>query len=284
VIETATFRSMGCDVVVGGASARELRGIQELFDARDATFSRFRLDSELNRINAAAGRVVRVSCELARALTVALETAERTDGLVDPTLGVAIEDAGYRKDFAALEPEPAPPGPGATGAWESVRLSGRLLHVPPRVRLDLNGVVKSLTVDDALELVSGPGLVSAGGDLAASTEVDVGLSGGDAIRVVEGGLATSGTSSRRWLRGGTVQHHLIDPHSGRPADSPWDEVTASGASCLDADVAAKAAFLLGDDGPAWLDEHGIAGRFLAGGRAFGNETWRAALQGAACST
>jgi hypothetical protein len=34
-------------------------------------------------------------------------------------------------------------------------------------------------------------------------------------------------------------------------------------TCLAADVAAKAAFLLGDDGPAWLGCRGLAGRFLA---------------------
>ena len=36
----------------------------------------------------------------------------------------------------------------------------------------------------------------------------------------------------------------------------------SAGTCLEADVAAKAAFLLGRDGPAWLDARGLAGRFL----------------------
>jgi hypothetical protein len=39
-------------------------------------------------------------------------------------------------------------------------------------------------------------------------------------------------------------------------------VTACAATCLQADVAAKAAFLLGHAGPAFLDERGLAGRFL----------------------
>ena len=54
-------------------------------------------------------------------------------------------------------------------------------------------------------------------------------------------------------RGGELQHHLIDPRTGTPADSPWEQVTVSGDTCLAADVAAKAAFLLGYDGPDWLD-------------------------------
>jgi hypothetical protein len=44
--------------------------------------------------------------------------------------------------------------------------------------------------------------------------------------------------------------------------------------CLAADVAAKAAFLLGEDGPEWLDERGLPGRFLATGRVHENASWR----------
>jgi thiamine biosynthesis lipoprotein ApbE len=52
-------------------------------------------------------------------------------------------------------------------------------------------------------------------------------------------------------------------------------VTVSAGTCLQADVAAKAAFLLGSDGPDWLDAHGLAGRFLlTDGLPLLNETWR----------
>jgi len=278
VIETATFRSMGCEVVVGGGSPGELVRVRQLFEQRDSTFSRFRPGSELNRVNAAAGSVVHVSVEFARSVRLALEIAARTNGAVDPTLGQSIEDAGYTKDFAELLPDASPPGPGAPGRWESVRLSGRLLRVPEGVRLDLNGVVKSSTVDDALALVSGPGFVSAGGDLAVNTEIDVGLVGGDAVRVVRGGLATSGSTQRKWVRGGTIQHHLIDPRSGLPAQSPWKQVTACGSTCLDADAAAKAAFLFGADGPRWLDRRGIPGRFVSAGEVVVNDAWRGSLE------
>jgi thiamine biosynthesis lipoprotein len=74
---------------------------------------------------------------------------------------------------------------------------------------------------------------------------------------------------------------LIDARTGQPASSRWTEVTVVGPTCLDADVAAKAAFLLSDDGPAWLDERGLAGRFLSGGSAATNRTWRESFQEAA---
>ena len=79
------------------------------------------------------------------------------------------------------------------------------------------------------------------------------------------------------MRAGAEQHHLIDPRTGRPSSSPWEEVTVCGATCLAADVAAKAAFLLGVEGPDWLDERGLPGRFLAHGRAYENASWRAGV-------
>jgi thiamine biosynthesis lipoprotein len=92
-----------------------------------------------------------------------------------------------------------------------------------------------------------------------------------------GGLATSGTTKRRWLRAGETQHHLIDPRTGRPSRSRWTEVSVAAGSCLEADIAAKAAFLLDDQGPAWLDARGLPGRFSDEDTVVGNKTWAKSL-------
>jgi thiamine biosynthesis lipoprotein len=269
------FSAMGCEVVVEGATADELARVRALFEERDAIFSRFQAGSELNAVNTGRGARL-VSPLFSRMVEAALRAREQTGGLVDPTLGAALEAAGYDRDFEALGPGDEPLA--AAGSAGRVELYGRVL-VPGRgVKLDLNGVVKAAAVDDALRLLSGPGFVSAGGDLATRGEVDVALPGGGAVRLRSGGLATSGRTKRRWTRAGEEQHHLIDPATGRPSTSPWEEVTVCGATCLAADVAAKAAFLLGEEGPDWLDERGLPGRFLAQGRAHENASWRAGVK------
>jgi thiamine biosynthesis lipoprotein len=276
---TRSFRSMGCDVLVAGAHDDAFARIVALFDTRDAIFSRFRRDSELNAVNAAPGDVVRVSPEFLRAVRAALAAAHATDGLVEPTLGAAVEAAGYGADLHALPADgPLAPAPPRTD-WRSLRAGESLLARRPGTVLDLNGVVKAMAVDDAAALLDGPGFVSAGGDVAVRGEpLLVGLPLGDVVTLEEGGIATSGTDTRTWRRGGAVQHHLIDPHTRRPSRSPWTAVTAVGRDCLAADVAAKAGFLLGVNGPAWLDEQGVAARFVAGTTTVCNGCWSRSIE------
>jgi FAD:protein FMN transferase len=238
---TARFSAMGCDVAVAGGEPDDVAAVLERWER---VFSLFRPESELSRVNQAQARVLAVSPLFAHALRVALDVAAETGGLVDPTL---------------------------CDRWREVALSGRLLSRPPGLGLDLNGVVKALAVDEAAATLDGPGFVSVGGDLAVRGPVDVALPADGAVRVVSGGLATSGTASRG--------AHLVDIASGGPSDSPWEQVTASGSSCLAADVAAKAGFLLGERGPAWLDERCIAGRFVTqDGDVLENESWAGATR------
>ena len=222
------FRAMGCDVVVAGGDPATVAAVLERWEA---AFSLFRPESELSRVNRSPARVLAVSSLFARALEVALDMAAATEGLVDPTL---------------------------CGRWPEVALSGGLLSRPPGVALDLNGVVKALAVDEAAAALDGPGFVSVGGDLAVRGPVDVALPAGGAIRVVSGGLATSGTASRG--------AHLVDTATGSASDSCWEQVTASGATCLDADAAAKAGFLLGETGRTGSTRAGSRELRRCGGR------------------
>jgi thiamine biosynthesis lipoprotein len=275
------FGSMGCEVVVQGASASELRAIRKLFRQRERTFSRFIAESELNKVNHAAGQPVEVSPVFAAMLALARLAEHETGGIVTPTLGAELEAAGYDRDFESLGDDPRPLG-RAESRPHRVQLTGTTLLTSPGVRIDLNGVVKSRTVDDALLILSGPGWVSAGGDLGARGPVVVGLPRGGSVTLARGGMATSGSDRRRWLRAGNEQHHLIDPRTGAPAISPWQQVTVCGRSCLSADVAAKCAFLLGPLGPAWLDRRGIPARFVTStGSIQMNQAWSRSLGEAA---
>jgi FAD:protein FMN transferase len=268
------FRSMGCDVEV--APEIPLEAVRALFEERDLRFSRFLSTSELTCVNATPSGVTLVSEELASMLALALGAARATGGLVTPAVGHALLAAGYDRDFASLPLDGDAVVPARVPPLETLSLRGRVLLRTEPVLLDLNGVVKGKTVDDALAL-AGKGWVSAGGDIATTIPVVVGLPGGGAITLHSGGLATSSVTTRSWLRGGAVQHHLIDPATAEPARTPWRDVSVAAQTCVAADVAAKAALLLGPAGPSWLDRRGLPGRFVDGrGAVQYNETWRQA--------
>jgi FAD:protein FMN transferase len=270
-----SFRSMGCDVVLSdGRSAEEVRA---LFADRDRRFSRFIDASELNAVNARPLGIAILSADFAEMLELALQVARTTGGLVTPTVGAAVAAAGYDRDFAALPADGEPVEPAAVPDVETIALRGRILLRTAPALLDLNGIVKGKTVDDALAL-KGEGWVSAGGDIATTVPVQVELPGGGSILLQEGGLATSSVAVRTWRRGGARHHHLIDPATGRPALTPWRDVTVAAQNCVAADVAAKAALLCGSGGPSWLDRRRLPGRFTDGrGAVHVNQAWRDAV-------
>jgi thiamine biosynthesis lipoprotein len=272
-----SFPSMGCEVVVSDPRAAER--VQALFDERDRRFSRFVDGSELNAVNARPLGVAILSADFAEMLDLALQAADATERRVTPAVGAAVEAAGYDLDFSLLPADRAPAEPTAVPDLDAIALRGRVLLRTTPVVLDLNGVVKGKTVDDALRL-EGDGWVSAGGDIATNVPVEVGLTAGGTVLLRDGGLATSSVGVRTWKRGGLQQHHLIDPATGRPARTPWRDVTVAAQNCVAADVAAKAALLWGSGGPAWLDRHRLPGRFVDGrGAVHLNRTWREAVPG-----
>jgi FAD:protein FMN transferase len=266
------FRVMGCDVEL--SDGLDAQAVRELFYERDQRFSRFIEGSELSVVNACPLGVTVLSEELASMLLLALGAARATGGLVTPAVGGALLRAGYDRDSAALPADGEPVVPARTPSLESLSLRGRVLLRTEPVVLDLNGVVKSKTVDDALTL-AGPGWVAAGGDVATTIPIQVGLPSGGTVTLDCGGLATSSVGVRTWRRGGETQHHLIDPATGVPARTPWRDVTVAAENCVAADVAAKAALLLGPAGPSWLDRRNLPGRFVTHrGAVHVNETWR----------
>jgi FAD:protein FMN transferase len=268
------------------------RAARAELDAIDAACSRFREDSELSRANQRAGRTSAVSSLLAEAIDLALRAAAITDGDVDPTIGRALCLAGYDRDWSEMEPatgEPAPfPGPPArttvtarTG-WRAVGLDRRsgLLRIPPGVELDLGATAKAWAADRAAQAAHTAArcgaLLGVGGDLAVRGPAPAGgwlvrvtddhrdedPERGQLIRLSSGGLATSSTTVRRWLKDGREMHHIIDPASGAPARSSWRTVSVAAASCADANIASTAAVIKARAAVGWLRARRLPARLV----------------------
>lgn len=286
LIRLEAFGTVALVGVTDGARAEDaVAAVIAVVDDFDRACSRFRSDSELSAVNAAAGSAAPVGPVLLDAVEAALRAARLTDGDVDPTVGRALIALGYDRDFEEVVASAPvrPSGPlAAVPGWRTVFVDRErgTIRLAPGVVLDLGATAKALAADRAAAAAlrdAGCGvLVSFGGDLAIAGPATAGgwpvrvtddhragvSEPGQWISVRSGGLATSSVAVRRWPTDSGVAHHLVDPASGRSVDSVWRTVSVTAASCLDANIASTAAIIRGAPAATWLTELGLPSRLV----------------------
>ncbi|MEO6144479.1 MAG: FAD:protein FMN transferase [Dermatophilaceae bacterium] len=281
---TATWRALGTYVHLSTSDVAAVEPARQiargLLEDVDRTCSRFRKDSDLVRANVGAGSWTAVDPLLVQAIEAAMDAAAQTDGLVDPTLGHALAAVGYDRDIAlviAASTGPAGvPVPARVGAWREILLdpAGRV-RVPLGCALDLGATAKAWAADLIASSIAAESdstvVISLGGDVAvagpggwpvAVSEIVDDPAGAEIVHLPYGGLATSSTAARRWIRGGVIRHHLLDPLTGEPTQGPWRTATATGATCVAANTASTAAIVLGDRAVGWLNARDIPARLI----------------------
>jgi thiamine biosynthesis lipoprotein len=162
---------------------------------------------------------------------------------------------------------PNPPAyPVEVGNWQDVMLDNaeRSVYMPVGMRLDLGGIAKGFTAQQAVALLSqwGPCLVDAGGDVSAGaapsgyegwpvavstprtshTQMDL-----MTLPLAHASLATSGIDHRRWQQNGRSQHHLMNPATGQPAETDLLTVTIWAETAVVAEAWATAVIIHGTD-------------------------------------
>ena len=159
--------------------------------------------------------------------------------------------------------------PQPWGAWPATSTCSSTGASAPSVstrgvRLDLGASAKALAADRAASRIAarlGAGtLVSLGGDVAvagpapaggwpigiareSSTPADL---VDQVVAITHGGLASSAPSVRTWKAGERDVHHIVDPRTGDCVEPYWDLVSATGASCVEANLVTTAAIVWGE--------------------------------------
>jgi thiamine biosynthesis lipoprotein len=256
--------------------------VRAVMDDVSRAVNRFRADSDLSRINAGAGRFVRVSPLTIDLIDVACEVARWTNGCVDPMVGADLVAAGYDADIDVVRARTAvlPCRPSRVrSTWEAIRIDRTLnrVGIPAGTMVDLGASAKAWAAQEAAaraaSLTGAPVLVGIGGDLAMCREpadgwrVDVAELRGAAVEaliVSEGAMATSSTIGRRF-RGpdGTERHHLIDPRTGAAARSRWRTASVWAPSTVTANALSTWALIDADAAVAAVQSQGLAARFVS---------------------
>jgi thiamine biosynthesis lipoprotein len=257
-----------------GLPSPEAMGIQIEFFLRllHRKLTRFDQGSELCALNAESAEACLVSPTLAVAVGAALWAAQRSGGLVDPTLVGELEAAGYatsRADLApagidealAVAPERKPASPRADSRWGGIAVDAvsGMVRRPSGVRIDTGGSGKGLAADLASDRLAGYStfVVDAGGDLRIGgdhplerqvhIEHPLDQTPAHEFMLDSGAVATSSIKTRLWRTETGYAHHLLDPSTGEPAWTGVIQASALGSTALEAETIAKMAFLSGPD-------------------------------------
>jgi FAD:protein FMN transferase len=283
-------------IVVGGRpglaerAARRIAGLEDLW-------SRFRPRSEISRLNASAGRRLRVSRETVELVERAVDGWRMTAGAFDPTLLGALIRAGYDRTFARIPVDARPGRSDARPDCEGIEIGPGWVRLPAGSGFDPGGIGKGLAADivaDELIAAGAAGVcVNLGGDVRVA---GAGPDGGSWTIAVEhpwtdapvamlgvagGAVATSTTLRRRWTVAGEERHHLIDPGTGVPARGDVQLAAVVSGRAWVAEVHAKAVLLAAGRGLAVLPEGSEALAVDAAGRIRATPGLAAYLGGAA---
>jgi thiamine biosynthesis lipoprotein len=280
-----SWRAMGStvDAVIVDGSPDLLYLARMSIDHLERRWSRFMPDSDITRLNHAAGSTVHIDPATVLLLQAMVDGWRATAGGFDPTLLAPLIGLGY----AASWHDPSvvtslPHGALLRGDLEQLALDpqNNFACVPDGLCLDAGGIGKGLAADLVVEHLMAAGArgasISIGGDVAVrgAAPQDGGWRVGvadpmnldvetDQLRMVQGGVATSGTLRRQWHdEDGTAVHHLLDPATGRPARHEREivAVTVVAGTAAWAEVWTKAVMLRGAAMLTVLDTHGLAAK------------------------
>lgn len=248
----------------------------------ERTYSRYRADSVVGRINAAAGsgEWLALDAEAAGLLDYAAQLHALSGGLFDITSGVLRRAWDFRTPRLPSREELAPLL--ELVGWQHVeRGDGALYGGAAAVRLpragmeiDLGGFGKEYAADRAAALLLARGVrhgyLNLGGDLrvlgpqADGAPWRIGIQDPRdqgrtiaAIDIAQGALATSGDYERFFELEGRRYCHILDPRSGVPV-THWRSVSVLAPLAVAAGSASTIAMLLGEEAPAFLDGSGFA--------------------------
>jgi thiamine biosynthesis lipoprotein len=230
----------------------------------DETMSVYKPTSEVSKVNAlAATQPVKISPELFKLLTTALEYSRITEGAFD----ITYASVGYMYDFRERK---RPTEQQIQSALPAVNYQHVLLDAAtstvrfsqPGVRIDLGGIAKGYSVDCGIEILRKRGfthaLVNAGGDSRVLGDRFgkpwiIGIRHPDhpdqvitRVPLTDSAFSTSGDYERYFDEDGVRYHHIIDPHTGHSA-SKVRSATIIAPTATRTDGLSKTAFVLGPD-------------------------------------
>lgn len=265
-----SFYAMGtqCEVQYVADSDRQAAAFED--EARrwtlgfEAKYSRFRADSLISRINAAAGKEwVSIDAETEGLLALCDGLYFLTKGVLDPTSLAVTRLWDFRQPNPRMPTEAEITEAKKLCGWPKVKQEPGKIFLPKAgMALDLGGFGKEWAVDQVATIAARHGLrdylVDFGHDLHARGKPPhggfwhVGLedpanpgTGWAGVGLSGQGMASSGNYLRYLTLNGKRYGHIVDPRTGYPTQNECLAVYVIAGSCLEAGVLSTSALILG---------------------------------------
>lgn len=228
----------------------------------DALFDRGNENSDIYRIN--KNKSADVSAETADVIRAALSISDRTGGAFDITVAPVMDLWGfYGNEFNVPSDDELQSTLEGVG-YEKIQLDNTNISIPENTSIDLGGIGKGYTSDRIADLLKNRGvksaIISLGGNVHAigkridGNEWTVGITDPHdksqligKLKISDKAVITSGAYQRYFEQEGITYHHIIDPTTGKSADSGLASVTVIADSGMTADGLSTALFVMGLD-------------------------------------
>lgn len=270
-----------CEVRLTGVAAQQAHTLAALAITEvrriENKYSRYRADSIVSRINAAAGSgaAISIDAETAQLLAFATQLFALSDGLFDATSGVLRQVWDFKTGRKPTAQQLADVLPHI--GWRHVRCNEQTAQLAlPGMELDFGGFGKEYAADRAATLLANEGarhgLVNLGGDIrvigprADGSPWFMGIRHPRAaqnnaviasIPISSGALATSGDYERFFVDDGQRYCHILNPKTGWPAQH-WQSISVIAPACVAAGAMSTTAMLKGRNAIAFLEGQGVS--------------------------
>ena len=254
--------------------------IKEKILELDDLLSVFKENSDIARINAAAGRdMVPVQEDTYYLIRKAVEYSQLTDGTFDITTRPLSRLWGIGK-----KGEYIPSDEAILSTLQLVNYKDILIRTEPNCvglrkegqEIDLGSIAKGYAADLAkkflLEENIENAIINFGGTvIVLGEERGVGIQNPEKttgtsmgiLRLKEEAIVTSGWYERYFIKDGIRYHHILDPRTGKPADQGISSISLIGASAMELDALTTAVFVSGiTSGHQYLEQHHLDGIFV----------------------
>ena len=233
-------------------------------------------DSDVNRINSSAGTAASVSTETVEIINKALDVSRNCEGVFDITVGKLTELWDFGGEGQRLPGEDEIAEALGTVSYSSVKITDTTVLTADNQKLDLGAVGKGAACDRVRDYLSSTStdsaVISVGGSLLlyGDRSFNIGIVNPENDKASMGTLklsdtcvSTSGSYEKFFKKDGKVYHHILDAHTGYPADSRLSSVTVVCSSGTLSDALSTACYILGyNDSLALLKNYDAEAVFI----------------------